>query len=143
MNAAARSPRFTAQLRSDDPRREGLAVVNAAGGASTTLYETTAAVNSATWSPDGERIAFSISSASRIDIYTIQPDGAVLMRLTGPLTDNVFPRWSPDGTMISYSARDPGQRYRLYVMSPDGSNPYLVFVGLSGQDVFNRCWLKS
>ncbi len=130
-------------VRSDDPSREGLAVVSATGGASTTLYEAAADINSATWSPDGSRIAFTMSGANRIDIYTVQPSGASLTRLTGPLTYNVFPRWSPDGTMISYSARDPGERYQLYVMGTDGSNPYLVFVGYSNLDVLNRCWLKS
>jgi hypothetical protein len=28
-------------------------------------------------------------------------------------------------------------------MNADGSAPYQVFLGLPGEDVFNRCWLTQ
>jgi TolB protein len=77
-----------------------------------------------------------------VDIYTIQPDGTHRTRLTGGGRQNIIPRWSPDGTLISYSSREIGGQYALYVMNADGSSPYMVFIKPDSQDAYNRCWLS-
>ena len=117
---------------------QGLAVVDVAGGKSTLLHEAAARISDAAWSPDGSQIAFDMGSA----IYTIQPDGTQLRRLTDD-GDDIAPRWSPDGSLISYSSRSSTAHYQLYVMNADGSNPYLVFPTIADQDVFNQCWLRQ
>ena len=117
---------------------QGLGVVEVASGKSTLLHEASASIRDVSWSPDGKQIAFDQASA----IYTIQPDGTELRRLTDE-RDNIKPRWSPDGSMISYSSRGAAAHYQLYVMNADGSNPYLVFPTLADEDVFNQCWLNS
>ena len=105
------------------------------------LYESELAINNASWSPDGARIVFE----QAFSLYTIRRDGEKLTRLTrgDGDTQNILPRWSPDGALISYSARATNGHYALYVMDADGSNPYLVFYDKNGDDVFNRCWLAT
>ncbi|MEP7290257.1 MAG: hypothetical protein ABI835_00685 [Chloroflexota bacterium] len=124
--------------------RHGLAIINLAEQATTSLYETGTRLSDVSWSPEGNRIAFSMSEGTGSYIHTIHPDGTDLTRLNGAAKNNIMPRWSPDGSMISFSARNnPGDPYRLYVMNADGSAPYQVFLGLPDEDVFNLCWLSQ
>jgi WD40 repeat protein len=120
---------------------QGVAVLDMTSGETRSLYEARTYISDAAWSPDGTRIAFSLGGDRVVDIYTIQPDGANLTRLTGGGRQNIIPRWSPDGTLISYSSRELGGQYSLYVMNADGSSPYMVFIKPDSQDAFNRCWL--
>ncbi|TMK86422.1 MAG: hypothetical protein E6G44_03475 [Actinobacteria bacterium] len=74
------------------------------------------------WSPDGKRILFTRnnqgggSGERGIDVYTIEPDGTNLTRLTDD-TESKTPSWSPDGKHIVFSRSDG-----LYVMTADGSD---------------------
>ena len=87
---------------------------------------------SADWSPDGTRILFQgIRYTSggpdelhgSTDIYTINPDGTDLRKLT---TDEISSQasWSPDGRIwFVRSLSDPPAQYSPYwVMDADGSN---------------------
>ena len=77
----------------------------------------------ASWSPDGSRIAF-----SRLDdgIYTMDPGGGNLVRLTDSSTYgwDYYPEWSPDGTKIVFGSnrRQPGDALTesVYIMDADG-----------------------
>ena len=69
--------------------------------------------------------------ASR-ELYSIQPDGTGLTRLTTTdASDEYAPRWSPDGERIAY-VDDDG----IHVMNADGSDGHLVFEAeaVSGMD---------
>jgi Tol biopolymer transport system component len=69
------------------------------------------------WSPDGERIAFSLDS----HIAVARPDGSELTQLTGGY-DERAPKWSPDQTRIVYQSFDISHdTYDLFVMNADGS----------------------
>jgi TolB protein len=76
----------------------------------------------ATFSPDGSTIAFEIGGpAVTPDIATIRPDGTNrdVIAADGP---DVYPTWSPGGTMIAFGR--PGQG--IWVMRADGSDPRRV-----------------
>jgi len=71
------------------------------------------------WTPDGQRIAFvsTRGADSAAQIYTINPDGTHLRRLTRGRLGYGFPTFSPNGRMIAFT-RFAAQIYR---MNLDGS----------------------
>lgn len=83
------------------------------------------------WSPDGARIAF--GRLVNIDpgagpletyyaIHVMNADGSHIVQLTdfGLLVRD--PAWSPDGTQIAFTCKQPDKRYKICVMNADGSN---------------------
>lgn len=76
--------------------------------------------SSPSWSSRNQ-IAFSGDSGGYRDIYTINPDGGNLRRLTENSGLNEDPSWSPDGRYIVFSSnRDGG--FHLYIMNANGLN---------------------
>ena len=86
------------------------------------------------WSSVARRIAFTSNrergdEVEEFDIFTMNPDGTELVRLTGPvpLLDEEHgdgtgydPRWSPDGGRIVFSSYRDGNG-EIYLMNADGS----------------------
>ena len=67
------------------------------------------------WSPDGKWIAF----MSFGGIYRIHPDGTGLQLV---IKGAIYPAWSPDGSMLCYTAvRDGDSVPNIYVSRADGS----------------------
>ena len=59
------------------------------------------------------------------NIYTVNPDGTDLSRLTNGTADDRFPSFSPDAQKIAFDRRlDDGNPKcsQIYVMDSDGSN---------------------
>ncbi len=54
------------------------------------------------WSADGKLIAFTSFRGKNFDIYTIQPDGKKLKRLTALDTAEKYPAWFPDNQHIAF-----------------------------------------
>ncbi len=61
------------------------------------------------WSPDGSSIVFTSNrccttahSTGNYALYTIDPDGSGLRRITSQTASDISPAWSPDGTRIAY-----------------------------------------
>jgi Tol biopolymer transport system component len=79
-----------------------------------------------TWSPDGEKIAFSRYNArDYTDIYVMDADGANQTRLTGTPDSQSdeplgYPVWSPDGRKIAFATSYT--QTPLSVMNADGTN---------------------
>src|SRR3989442_326693 len=55
-----------------------------------------------TWSPDGNRIAFSAQVGGLTDLFTYDLDSGQLERLTNDPYADLEPAWSPDGSQIAF-----------------------------------------
>ena len=79
---------------------------------------------SAEWSPDGSRLAFS----SQGDIYISNANGKGLKRLTSGYHIDVSPTWSPDGSSIAFVSDRTGNP-QIFVMGASGGNPRQITSG--------------
>lgn len=71
------------------------------------------------WSPDGRRLVVSSGAdESEQSLYTIDPDGRHLQRLTRPAPDvvNAQPRWSPDERFVLFSSNRYGDQFDLFTI---------------------------
>lgn len=87
----------------------------------------------ASWSPDGEHIAFSGNRLGGNQIMRMKADGTGQV----PLTNSIFPEsngepaWSPDGTKIAFTSnRAEQRRNEIWVMNADGANPVRLTVNV-------------
>ncbi len=85
----------------------------------------------ASWSPNGQQIAFASDRDGGYDIYVMNSDGSGVRRITHDPLDDRRPTWAPDGRKIAFeSGRDghlpsafSGVRYNdVYIMDADGSH---------------------
>jgi TolB protein len=76
----------------------------------------------ASWSADGQRIAFALSwgRGCRQTVYTARADGGQITRLENILYGN-DPAWSPDGRQIALTMTTSSSS-EIYVMNTDGTN---------------------
>ena len=84
------------------------------------------------WSPDGERIAFSSRRDGHFigdfgiteEIYVMDADGGNQQRLTEGRQNDLLPSWSPDGERIAFASDEKGnfENFEIYVMDADGGN---------------------
>jgi TolB protein len=73
-----------------------------------------------TFSPDGDRIAFTRGTPSRL--FVMNADGSGARRVTDEQAEEGEPAWSPDGRSIAYVRREPGSSIReVWLVGPDGS----------------------
>ena len=75
------------------------------------------------WSPKGDLIAFTSKEDGDYDIYTIQPDGRNLTRLTNTPGNDAHAAWSPDGEWIAFSSARGGFKDES-VLHPLNPQPY-------------------
>ncbi len=87
----------------------GLYLLNLETGERTLIIEGIA--RNPDWSPDCEWIAFNSG-----DIFKIRPDGSELKRLTGQGM-SFLPRWSPDGSTISFGKSGTGSGLWFFHLS--------------------------
>jgi dipeptidyl aminopeptidase/acylaminoacyl peptidase len=74
-----------------------------------------------TWSPDGNRIAFSADTSGptmATYLYIVNMDGSGLKRIT----QGRDPTWSPDGQRIAYSGWTNSGANEIYTCKPDGTD---------------------
>jgi TolB protein len=102
---------------------EGLYVMNADGTNVRRVTPRGREAQYASWSPAGDRIAFTYVGGGGFDLYTIQPDGSDVRRLTrdGAAGENNWAMWSPDGSKIAWGRGDS-----VWVMNADGSDQRMV-----------------
>jgi serine/threonine protein kinase len=83
----------------------------------------------ASFSPDGEKIAYDFYDANEknIDIWIFDIKRNVSTRLTFQKDGDIDPQWTPDGKKITYSSTEGGV-FNLYIKNADGSgNATLLF----------------
>jgi TolB protein len=78
-------------------------------------------VSGAAYSPDGKRLAYSVSDGEHAEIYLSAADGSS----PKPVTDTKFflnssPSWSPDGKKLAFVSNRAGNP-QVYTMNVDGS----------------------
>lgn len=77
---------------------------------------------SPSWSPDGEKIAFSSYRDGNWVLYTINVDGTNLQRLTDTRRRYLSPTWSPDAQQIAFVSDRLSPNFEIYVMDASGDN---------------------
>jgi Tol biopolymer transport system component len=87
----------------------------------------------ARWSPRATRIVFESDKQNRPGIWTVQPNGRGLRRLT-PWRDS-SPSWSPDGRKIVFSRNES----QLWVKSAEGGRGHTLVRKAIGQQL-NPDW---
>ena len=88
----------------------------------------------AVWAPDGARIAFNANfddpdlddDVEIWDIYTMDPDGGNVVRLTNSPGLYGDPGYSADGTMIAFDSTVPGQEGVYVMRAVDGKRMHRV-----------------
>lgn len=70
-----------------------------------------------------ERIVFQSNRSGTFQIYSMQPDGAGVQRLTRNNAADVGPALSPDGTRIAFVSNRDGAD-QVYLMEIDGGRPH-------------------
>lgn len=87
--------------------------------------------SSASWSPDGGRLAYSSDVDGDSEIYVVNTEGSEPRKLTDNAYGDLHPSWSPDGSRIAFqSDRSANGRYELYSMDADGSDVVQLTSGL-------------
>ena len=94
------------------------------------------------WSPDGERIAFTSREAKDVvvghrQIYVMDADGDNQRNLSNNDFDEWGPSWSPDGKRIAFVSDREGAfgNHEIYVMDADGGNQRNLSNNLSDDHV--------
>jgi Tol biopolymer transport system component len=64
--------------------------------------------SSASWSPDGRRLAFDAAFRDQSHVFVAAPDAGTLRRLTSERTNDARPRWSRDGRWIYFASTRSG-----------------------------------
>ena len=76
-------------------------------------------------SPDGQRVAFSVHTGKRTQLYVTSIDGTGTRRLADTLDVRGAPAWSPDGRWLAIAANRNGEP-RLFKIPVGGGPPALL-----------------
>jgi D-alanyl-D-alanine carboxypeptidase len=95
-------------------------------------------------SPDGTLVAFSrFGGDGRGGLFVVGIDGAGLRRIIGPDAEPVRPRWSPDGSLITFSTnaeRFSEESADVWVVAPDGTGGRKIVDASGDNQAFFPDW---
>lgn len=92
----------------------------------------------ATWSPDGNRIAYASNVSGNYDIWVVDVRQGTRQKLTDVLAYDGLPRWSPDGTSITFISTRTGIK-QIWTMNTEGSHQQIVTTDPA--EKADPCWL--
>ena len=100
--------------------------VSQGGGRAKKLSSQRGMNTGASWSPDGSKIALTLSKDGNAEIYVISAsDGSIIKRITDDRAIDTSPAWSPDGGQLAFvSDRNGGPQ--IFVVSASGGTPRQV-----------------
>src|SRR5262249_46640158 len=78
-------------------------------------------VGAASWSPDGQQIAFDSPDQAKLKIYVMSAEGGVPRRLTSGNSNDFMPTWSRDGRWIYFASNEGGDVQVWKIPSVGGS----------------------
>ncbi|MBI5670058.1 MAG: PD40 domain-containing protein [Chloroflexi bacterium] len=91
---------------------------------------------SASWSPDGNQIAFASDYNGNFDIYVMDANGENPRQLTLDRARDLAPSWLPSGLSIRFASNRDGDQLRAdleiwstYVIPVEGGNPRRLITG--------------
>jgi hypothetical protein len=103
-----------------DASDDEVVTMNADGSNIVNLTNNSVDEMKATWSPTGNKIAYSSNVSGSQEIFTMNADGSGATQLTSLGGGYRYPQYSPDGTKIAFI--DSTAPSLLYVMKNDGTN---------------------
>ena len=77
------------------------------------------------FSRDGEWVAY--NDASDGTMWRSKSDGTQKLQLVFPPMQAYLPRWSPDGTQITFFGHPPGEPWQIYMIPAQGGSPELIY----------------
>ena len=121
-----------AYLTHDPQTREG--IVRITGGTGEHVLRLEGVVSGLSWSPDGEYLA-----VTRVDFETLTNEfllidldnGEQQSLISGSGTIGA-PRWSPDGSSITFDSAVPEQKNRLFLYTLGGDAPAAIPMSIEG-----------
>jgi serine/threonine protein kinase len=98
-----------------------------------------------TWSPDGQRIAFSSNRTGKYQVWTIKPDGSDPRQLTHEEQDSpVAPFWRPDGKAIGYFKFQSERTFILPLNAAGDGSAEIEVPAISADKLFiGQAWLPD
>jgi TolB protein len=79
----------------------------------------------ATFPGTNGRIVFSSNKDGNFELYSMNPDGTGVSRLTNNTADDINPDVSPDGSKIAFASNRDGN-YEIYEMNFNGTSPVRI-----------------
>ena len=86
---------------------------------------------SPSWSPSGDRLAYTSRVGGRFQVFTVKTDGSDVVQLKASAGDNEDPSWSPDGRYVVFSSSRSGVA-RLYLSDRSGTTQLELTGGKGG-----------
>ena len=103
------------------PASPDLYVASVFEGKNTNVTNGAGQVSSASFSPDGKRLAYALSKSGNTDIWVANADGSGPHKVTSSSGLDTAPFWSPTGQEIAFTS-DRGGTPQIYVMDAEGLN---------------------
>jgi Tol biopolymer transport system component len=110
---------FTAQLRGELVRYDSASHL--------TPYLSGISATGVNFSRDGKWITYAAYPEGTL--WRSKVDGSERLQLTFPPLFALQPRWSPDGSRITFEGRQPDKPFSVYTISADGGSPERLIPG--------------
>jgi Tol biopolymer transport system component/DNA-binding winged helix-turn-helix (wHTH) protein len=104
------------------------------------LFPSSRSQDSATYSPDGNQIAFVSTRGGISGIWVGNADGSNVVQVSDPRIMSGSPQWSSDGKRVAFDAR-PEDRWEIYVVDVADRIPRKLATNVS--DIFRPHWSRD